>query len=99
MSVYGCGAVKCVVFTWQSEQRVRLRGQANGNAGSLGLFVDLGLPVVDLVLLGDWEVALHTAFGVEELDLGAALDKAVCNLELRLKFPCRDALFLNCEEL
>jgi hypothetical protein len=99
MSVYGCGAVKCVVFTWQPEQRVRLRGQTNSNAGSLGLFVDLGLPVVDLVLLGDWKVALHTAFGVEEFNLGAALDKAVCNLELRLKLPRRDALFLNCEEL
>lgn len=84
---------------WQTEQRVRLRGHADAEKGVFGLVVDLGLPVVHFVLFWHWQVAHDCAFGVEELDLGTGLDKAVGNLQLGLKLPGRDALFLDGEIL
>ena len=68
------------LLTRKTKQRVRLGRHANGEQRVLGLLVDLGLPVVDVVLLGDGQVAHDGALRVEEFDLGAGLDEAVGNL-------------------
>ena len=75
------------IRTRQPEQRIRLRRQPNTDGRVLRLVIDLRLPVVDLVLLGDGQVGLHAAFRIVELDLGARFDEAVCDFELRLEFP------------
>lgn len=85
--------------TRESEKRVRLGSHADTDDTALGLLVDLGLPIVHVVLFGYREIAQHGALRVKELDLCASLNKAVGNLKLRLKLPCGDALFLNCEIL
>lgn len=85
--------------TRKSKQRIRLGGHANRDQRALGLFVDLGLPVVDVVLLGHGQVAHDGALGIEEFNLGSGLNEAVCNFQLRLKLPGRHALFLDGKEL
>lgn len=50
-------------------------------------------------MLGNGEVAHDGAFGVEELNLGATLDEAVCDFQLGLEFPGGNALFLDGEVL
>lgn len=51
------------------------------------LVVDLGLPVVYIILLRHRQVRKHGALGIEELNLGATLDEAVCNLQFWFEFP------------
>lgn len=81
--------------TWQPKERIRLGSHADTEQCVLSLLVDLGLPVVDVILLGHGQVGEHGALRVEELDLGAGLDETVSDLELGLKLPGRDALFLD----
>lgn len=83
----------------EPEQRVRLRGHADAEQCVFRLVVDLCLPVVNLVLFGHRQVTEHSAFGVEELDLGAALDEAVGDFKLGLEFPGGDTLFLDSKVL
>ncbi len=85
--------------TWESEEGVRLGSHADAEQGRFGLFVDLGFPVVDVVLFRYGQVAHDGAFGIVKLDFGAAFDEAVGDFEFRLKFPSRDALFLDGEIL
>lgn len=68
------------IHTRQSKQRIWLGRDANCNTCVLRFFVDLRLPVVDLILFWNWQIALDTAFGVKELNLGATFDKTVGNL-------------------
>lgn len=86
-------------LTRQSKERVWLGGHTNSNKRVLGLFVDLGLPVVDVVLLGHGQVAHDGAFGIEKLNLGSGLDEAICNFQLGLKLPGGHALFLDSKVL
>lgn len=81
--------------TGQSEQRIGFCGHSNAEQGILRLFVNLGFPIIDIVLLGNRQVAHDGALGVEELDFRTGLDKTVGNLQLRLKLPGRNTLFLN----
>lgn len=98
--VYICiSAEKSRERTRQSEERVGLGRHADADESRLWLVVDLRLPVVDVILLWDRQVALDATLGVEELDLGASLDKAVGNLEFWLKLPCGNAFFLDRKEL
>lgn len=83
----------------QAEQRIWLRRQADTNHGRLGFIVELGFPVVYLVLFRNREIALHATLRVEEFNLRPGLDEAIRNLQLRLELPCRDALFLYRQEL
>jgi hypothetical protein len=86
-------------LTRQSEERIRLGSHADTEKSVFGLFVDLGFPVVDIVLLGNREIAHDGAFRVKEFDFGTSFDKAVGDLQFRLKFPCGDTLFLYGEVL
>ena len=95
----GCKRKKLNKRTRQSKKRIGLGSHADADERSLRFVVNLRLPVVNVILLRDRQVALDATLGVEELDLGASLDKAVGNLELRLKLPCRHALFLDRKEL
>ena len=85
--------------TWKAEEGVWFCGNADADEGGVGLVVDFGFPIVDFVLFGDGEVALHAAFGVEEFDLRAAFDEAVGDFEFGLEFPGRHSFFLDGEEL
>ena len=88
-----------MVLTWQPEERIRLGGHTNTDQTVLGLLVYLCFPVVDIVLLRYRQVAQHSTFRIEKLDLGSTLDKAVCDFQLRFELPGRDALFLDSEVL
>jgi len=85
--------------TRESEKRVGFGGHANADKSVVGLVEDFCFPVVDLVLFGYRQITLDTALGIEELDLGTALDKAVCDFQFRLKLPSLYTLLLNCQEL
>ena len=85
--------------TWQTEQWIRLGGHANTDQAGIRLIVDLGFPIVDFVLLRDWQITLNAAFGVEEFNLCSCLDEAIGDLKLGLKFPSRHTFFLYCKEL
>lgn len=50
-----------IVPTREPEQWIRLRSHANRNLGVFRFLVYLCFPIVDFVLLGNWEVALHAA--------------------------------------
>lgn len=73
--------------TGKSKERIGLGSHADTDQTAFRFVIDLSLPVVHLVLLGNRKVALNTALGVEELDLGPTFDEAVGNLQFRLKFP------------
>lgn len=92
-----CGRV--LVIAGQAEERVRLGSHANTEQGAFGLFVNLGFPVVDVILFGNGQVAHDGAFRVVEFDFGSCLDKAVCHFELGFKLPGGNALFLDGEVL
>lgn len=85
--------------TRKSEERIGFRGHADADQGVVGFVVDFCFPVVDLVLLGYRQITLNTALGIEELDLGTALDEAICDFQLRFKLPSLYTLLLNCQEL
>lgn len=89
----------CLQRTRHSENGIWLCGNANTNGGCIWLVVDLGLPIVDLVLLGYGQIGLHTALGIKELDFSTAFDEAVRNLKSRFEFPGAYTLLLNCQEL
>ena len=50
-------------------------------------------------MLGDGQVGLDAADGIEKLDLGAAFDETVGDFEFRLELPGRDTFFLDGQEL
>lgn len=85
--------------TRKSEQRVWFCGHADADQGVFRFVEDLRFPVVNLVLFGHRQVALDTALSIEELDLSATFDKAVCDFQFRLKLPSLYTLLLNCKEL
>ena len=82
------------VVAGQAEERVWLSSHADAKQSVFRLFVNLGLPVVDVILLGNRQVAHDGALGVVEFDFGTGFDEAVCDLELGLKLPGGNALFL-----
>ena len=69
-----------IILTRKPKQGVRLRSHADTQQCILGLIVDLRFPIVDLVLLGDWQVTHNSALGVKELNLCPSFYKAVGNL-------------------
>ena len=73
--------------TRKSKERIWFRGHADAYHRIIWLFVDLGLPVVNLILLGHGQVAHDSAFGIKELDFGPRFDKTVCDLQLRFELP------------
>lgn len=85
--------------TWKPKQRVRLGSHTDADESIVRLIEDLGLPVVDLVLFRNRKVAHDSALRVEELNFSASFDKAIRYLQLRLKLPCRHALFLDSKVL
>lgn len=65
--------------TRQSEKRVWFCCETDADHGRVGFVVYFGFPVVDLVLLGDWKIGLHTALGVKELNFRAPFNETVCD--------------------
>lgn len=85
--------------TRESEQRIGFCGHADADQGVVWFIKDFCFPVVDLILFGHRQIALDTALGIEELNLGATLDEAVCDFQFRLKLPSLYTLLLNGKEL
>jgi len=85
--------------TWHSEQWVWFRGHADADSGRIRLVEDLRFPVIYFILLGDRQIGLDATFSVEELDLGPALNEAVCDFKCWLKFPGANAFLLYSQEL
>lgn len=82
-------------LTRHAEERIRLGGHADAQEGRLRLVVDLGLPVINIVLFWDGQVAHDGALGVEELDFSTGFDETISDFELGLELPGRNALFLD----
>ena len=88
-----------MMHTRHAEEGIRLGSHTDAQEGILGLLVDLGLPVVNVILLGYREVAHDGALRIEKLNFRSAFDKAVGNLKLGLEFPSGDTFFLDGEIL
>lgn len=48
--------------TGHAKERIRLGGDADTDCGCIGLVIDLGFPVIHIVLFGNGKVGLNTAF-------------------------------------
>ena len=86
-------------LTRHSEKRIGFGSHTNADLSVVGFVVDFGFPIVDLVLFGYRQIGLDATFGIEKLNLSAAFNKAVCNLQLWFKLPCLNTLFLDGEKL
>lgn len=67
------------MHTRKSEKRVWFCCETDTDHGRVGFIIDLGFPVIDLVLLGDGKIGLNTTLRIEELDFCARFDKTVCD--------------------
>lgn len=96
--------------TGQAKLRVGLGGETDGDVGVVGLVEHLDLPIVDLVDLGQGQIALnadtatflwsHALAVCDKGNLGSGFDKdGRVALVIRVKGPGTDALFLDAEEL